>query len=89
MNICDTCKKDMSSADVTTCDARGYIEYPDGTVLRTVPYDPGKLNFPKWYRCPDCNAAPGGIHHPNCDQEICPRCGGQFVSCDCLGATDF
>ncbi|MDR0311039.1 MAG: hypothetical protein LBJ21_05590 [Acidobacteriota bacterium] len=84
MSVCDACKKEMSCADVTACGARGHIEYPDGTVLQAVPYDPGRLSFPKWFRCPDCNVAPGGAHHPYCDQEICPRCGGQFVACDCF-----
>lgn len=34
-------------------------------------------------RCPDCAAAPGGYHHPCCDQEKCPRCGWQMLSCEC------
>ena len=84
MIVCDACKKEMSGADVTTCAGRGYVEYPDGTVLQAVSYDPGKLHFPRWFRCPDCNVAPGGTHHANCDQEICPRCGGQLINCDCL-----
>ena len=84
MSICDVCKKEMSGADITTCEGRGGVEYPDGTVLPAVPYDPGKLHFPKWFRCPDCNVAPGGMHHANCDQEICPGCSGQLVNCDCF-----
>lgn len=33
--------------------------------------------------CSDCGAAVGGYHHSSCDNEICPRCGCQFLSCDC------
>lgn len=35
------------------------------------------------HRCHDCGIAPGGFHHPGCDIEICPRCKGQLISCDC------
>jgi len=29
--------------------------------------------------CHDCNARPGEYHHPGCDNEICPACGGQMI----------
>jgi Zn-finger nucleic acid-binding protein len=32
-------------------------------------------------RCPDCGVAPGGIHHPDCDIQQCPRCHGQIGGC--------
>jgi hypothetical protein len=38
-------------------------------------------------RCGDCGATPGYLHHPNCDMERCPRCGGQLISCGCTGDT--
>lgn len=35
--------------------------------------------------CGDCGAGTGKYHHPGCDMEVCPLCGGQFAFCDCYG----
>ncbi len=84
MGICKSCQKEILDASVTTCEGKADIEYPDGKVLPPIPYDPRKMHFPQWFRCPDCNVAPGGIHHVNCDQECCPKCGGQLIGCACF-----
>lgn len=31
--------------------------------------------------CHDCGAKPGELHDPGCDEEQCPKCGFQMVSC--------
>ena len=36
--------------------------------------------------CHDCNAGPGQLHHPGCDWERCPVCGGQIISCSCFNS---
>jgi hypothetical protein len=74
----------MSDASVTTCARNAAIEYPDGKSLPATPYNPKALHLPNWIRCPDCNVTAGGNHHANCDQENCPKCGGQLISCDCF-----
>lgn len=33
--------------------------------------------------CGDCGVSRGGWHHPGCDKQQCPACGGQMLSCDC------
>jgi len=34
-------------------------------------------------RCDECKVEEGGYHHVGCDQEDCPICSGQFITCDC------
>lgn len=33
--------------------------------------------------CHDCRTPQGGLHHPGCDAERCPRCLHQAISCGC------
>ena len=36
-------------------------------------------------RCHDCGIIldEGNYHHMGCDNEYCPKCGGQQIMCDC------
>jgi hypothetical protein len=77
----------MSDAATTTC-----LHVPvetGGLSLNPVAYMPSG-DMPE--RCHDCGVAAGGWHHPGCDKEQCPACGGQLISCGCLddeGDDDF
>ncbi len=33
--------------------------------------------------CHDCGVRRGELHHEGCDMETCPRCGHQYMCCDC------
>lgn len=83
MAICTYCHLNMSDDSTITCVGTTTVEYPDGTELPSIPYDPDYGDAEQ--RCHDCNILRGGFHHPGCDMERCPRCGGrQLISCGCL-----
>jgi len=74
--ICKHCGKQMNQAD--GCD-HPYFVTSDGTyVLRSTEHW-----CPPGGRCFDCGAKHGHIHHDGCDNERCPLCGGQAISCGC------
>jgi hypothetical protein len=79
---CDWCEKEMTDKTVRTCEANSIVGFPDGKSLPAIPYNPDYGGADQ--RCHDCNIARGGCHHPGCDMERCPKCGGQLISCGCL-----
>ena len=76
MAVCNWCKEEMKNS--AGCSANTEIEFPDGSILRAIPHDENLC-----YNC-DCGAHPGNYHHPGCDEEVCPKCKGQIISCGCL-----
>lgn len=79
---CPSCQKEMNPGN--GCEAK-HLHVENGEEdysLDRTPYFP-MLIHGKDTVCHDCNVSSGQIHHPNCDMEKCPMCGGQLISCDC------
>lgn len=84
MAICPDCDQEMSASKggvaICTVDT---ITFPDGEERVRAPY-----MDERGFRCHDCNVRAGGLHHPGCDMERCPKCSGQLISCGCLDETE-
>lgn len=83
MAECNFCGEDMLVSN--GCTASRTITFADGEETEPIPFGSG-LNQDPHGKCHDCGAFPGHYHHPGCDMEKCPRCGGQYFICEC--ATD-
>jgi hypothetical protein len=83
MAICAVCAREM--LDAKTCTER-FVELVDGRYER-IRYGQEDLRL-DGETCNDCGVALGGLHHPGCDVERCPRCGDQQISCDCFETWD-
>lgn len=77
MAICRSCNKEMKSNVGCTL-----IRY-EGETQDRIPF--GEDNQ---FNCHDCGAPPGTLHHPGCDMEKCPGCGGQSIACECNNDED-
>jgi len=84
--LCLECKRGMKESD--GCRLFG-IPMKDGSTGDPIKHGEEKRAY--WgrdgHRCHDCGAKVGHYHHPGCDVEECPGCGGQLIGCECL-ATD-
>jgi rRNA maturation endonuclease Nob1 len=80
MAICNDCNKEMTSVKTNTCTLDTLVI--DGKSYKRIPVENGGIAK----RCHDCNIIQnkGNYHHYGCDMEVCPKCGGQLISCGCL-----
>lgn len=73
MAMCAWCGNEMLSGTSCTVDAVHLLGRPFA-----LPPHRGRRG-----PCGDCGVQPGGLHHPGCDLQRCPRCRGQLLTCDC------
>jgi len=76
--VCENCKQEMALG--VACLYTHFLK--DGKLIKR-----DTTNFSGDGNCQDCNAPVGKPHHAGCDNERCPICGRQFISCDCWGET--
>jgi len=81
MVICEWCKQSMTDSDgCLEGICIGWPSYYLSYIYMQLP--PTHFSEP-YGRCHDCHAKHGMPHHCGCDVQRCPKCGGQFISCDC------
>lgn len=78
MAVCTDCTQEMSTAPTCVADAL----LIDGERFERVRAAPSRG------RCHDCGVRRGGHHHLGCDEEACPRCTRQLISCGCSRVDD-
>jgi hypothetical protein len=76
--ICKVCRQDMETAE--SCTHRT-VTLDSGETLERTPYGSDNTD-----PCGDCGTSPGGVHHRYCDQERCPKCRGQIITCGCVAS---
>jgi hypothetical protein len=79
MAVCSWCHGEMETAISCVVDAF----HRNGRRFDMSPFggEPGRRASGD--RCGDCGVIRGGWHHPGCDLQGCPVCGGQLMSCGC------
>ena len=59
------------------------FEFNDGKTIKPLKYGEDRNYEILHTACPGCGCHKGYYHHPGCNQEVCPVCGKQAISCHC------
>ncbi len=81
MPECNWCHQEMQ--DRVGCTLRHFEDMPSLDRVVCSSTDACELEH-----CPDCLCPVGTNHHPGCDRERCPKCGGQAIACHCTVKDD-
>ena len=79
MAVCDWCYGEMNTAASCVVEAL----HQNGRRFDMTPFGVRPNRRVSGGRCGDCGVQRGGWHHPGCDLQRCPACGGQLLSCGC------
>jgi hypothetical protein len=79
MAVCSWCHGEMKLANSCTVNAF----HKQGRRFHMVPFGDEPDGRTRGDQCGDCGVRRGGWHHPGCDLQQCPSCGGQLLSCGC------
>jgi hypothetical protein len=81
MAVCTLCSQEMT--EHVSCSGGPLVIHDEPFECVRWGTEHAQRRWKPTYDCPDCATPLGGVHHHGCDQEECPKCGGQAVWCSC------
>jgi hypothetical protein len=79
MAVCHWCHQEMTTA--ASCSIA--VMHRGGRPVPMIRFASIREHWTRAPRCGDCGVERGGLHHLGCDQQRCPLCNGQMMTCGC------